>query len=57
MTNIYRIQAYDLIIYRYFCIGFTNFMLKGKSQLDNTTLCSPNGDEKTDKILLKYFNN
>ena len=31
ITNIYRLQAYDSIICGYFCIGFTDFMLKGKS--------------------------
>ena len=30
VTNIYRIQAYDLIICEYFCIGFIDFMLKDK---------------------------
>ena len=30
-TNIYRIQAYDSVMCGYFCIGFINFMLKGKS--------------------------
>ena len=34
MTNIYRIQAYDSIIRGYFCIGFIDFMLKGKTLLD-----------------------
>ena len=29
-TNIYRIQAYDSIMSGYFCIGFIDFMLKGK---------------------------
>ena len=33
-TNIYRIQTYDSIMCGYFCIGFTDFMLKGKSLLD-----------------------
>ena len=33
-TNIFRIHAYDLIMCRYFCIGFIDFMLKGKSLLD-----------------------
>ena len=32
-ANIYRIRAYDSIICRYFCIGFIDFMLKGKSLL------------------------
>ena len=30
ITNIYRIQAYDLIKCGYFCIGFNDFMLKVK---------------------------
>ena len=34
ITNIFRIHAYDLIMCRYFCIGFIDFMLKGKSLLD-----------------------
>ena len=41
-TNIYRIQVYDWIICGYFCIGFTDFMLKGKSSLEYTNLLSPN---------------
>ena len=28
ITNIYRIQAYDLIKCGYFCIGFNDFILK-----------------------------
>ena len=39
----------------YFCIGFIDSMLKGKSLLDYTILFSPNGYEKNDKIILKYF--
>ena len=35
-TNIYRIQANDSIISGYFCVGFINFLLKGKSLLDYT---------------------
>ena len=31
VTNIYRIQAYDSMMCGYFCIGFIDFMLKGKS--------------------------
>ena len=38
MTNIYRIQAYDSIICGYVCIGFIDFMMKGKSLLDYTNL-------------------
>ena len=38
MTSIYRIQAYDSIICGYVCIGFIDFMMKGKSLLDYTNL-------------------
>ena len=55
ITNIYRTQSYDLIMCGYFCIGFTDFILKGKSLLDYTNLFSPNSYEKNDKIILKYF--
>ena len=47
--------AYDLIISRYFCIGFIDFMLKRKSLLDYTNLFSPNDYENNDKIIFKYF--
>ena len=39
----------------YFCIGFIDFMLKGKSFPDYTNLFYPNDYEKNDKIILKYF--
>ena len=48
-------QGYDLIMCRYFCIGFIDFMLKGKSLLDYTNLFFPNEYEKNDKLMLKYF--
>ena len=40
-TNIFRIQAYDSVMRRYFCIGFIDFMLEGKSLTDFTNLFSP----------------
>ena len=36
--DIYRMQAYDSIMCGYFCIGFIDFMLKGKSLLEHTNL-------------------
>ena len=39
----------------YFCTGVIDFMLKGKTLLDYTNLCSTNYYEKNDKITLKYF--
>ena len=55
VTNIYRMQAYDSIMCRYFCIGFINFMFNGKSLTDYTNLFSPNDLKKNDDIILKYF--
>ena len=55
ISNIYRIQAYNLIMCGYFCIGFIDFILKDKSLLDSTNLFSSNDYEKNDKIILKYF--
>ena len=55
ITNIYRIQAYNSIMCGYFCIGFMDFMLKGRSFLEFTNLISQNKDEKNDKIMLKHF--
>ena len=55
VTNIYGIQAYDSIISGYFCVGFIDFMLKGKRLLEYTNLFSPDDYEKNDKIILKYF--
>ena len=39
----------------YFCIGFTSFILKGKSLLDFTILLYPKEYEKNEKIILKCF--
>ena len=35
-TNIFRIHEYDSIMYGYFCIGFINFILTGKTLTDFT---------------------
>ena len=52
-SNIYRTQANDSVIKGYFCIGFINFMIKGKSLLSYTNLF--NIPRYNDKITLKYF--
>ena len=54
-TNIFRIQAYDLIMCGYFCIGFIDFMLAGKTLTEFTNLFSPNNFKKNDDIILNYF--
>ena len=38
ITNIFRIQAYDLIMCGYFRIEFIDFMSKGKRLLEYTTV-------------------
>ena len=42
VTNIFRIQAYDTVLCGYFCIGFIDFMLAGKTLTDVPNLFSPN---------------
>ena len=54
-TNIFRIQAYDSIMCRHFCIGFIDFMFAGKTLIEYTNLLSPNSFKKNDDIILNYF--
>ena len=56
-TNILRTQAYDSVMCGYFCIGFIDFMFKGKTLTEYTNIFSPNNLEKNDDIILKYFMN
>ena len=56
-TNIFRIQAYDSVMCGYFCIGFIDFMLKGKTLTEYTNLFSPNNFKKNDDITSNYFMN
>ena len=55
ITNIYQMQAYSSRMCGLFGIGFIYFILKGKSLLDYTNSFSPNEYEKSNKIILKYF--
>ena len=55
ITNIFRIQAYHSIMCGYFCIGFIDFMLAGKTLTEFTNLFSPNNFKRNDDIILKYF--
>ena len=54
-TNILRIQAYYSVICGYFCLGFIDFMFKGKTLTEFTNLFSPNSFEKNDDIILSFF--
>ena len=38
IANIFRIQAYDSVMWGYFCIGFINCMFMGKNLTDYTNL-------------------
>ena len=53
--NIFRIKAYDSIMCRYFCIGFIDFMVAGKTLTEFTNLFSLNSFLKNDDIILEYF--
>ena len=55
--NIFRIQAYDSVMRGYFCIGFIDFMFRGKTLTEYTILFSPNKFEKKNDIILKYLMN
>ena len=44
--NIFRIKSYDLIMCRYFCIRFIDFMLARKNLTEFTYLFSPNNFKK-----------
>ena len=56
-TNIFRIQSNNSIMCRYFCIGFIDFMLVGKTLIDFTSLFSPYDFNKNDNVILSYFKN
>ena len=55
ISNIHRIQNYDSIMCGYFCIGFIDYMFKGKSLTDYTNLFRPNNFKKNIDIILNYF--
>ena len=54
-TNIFRIQACDSIMCRYSCLGFIDFMLKGKILTEFTNLFRTNNFKKNDDIILNCF--
>ena len=53
--NKFIIQADNSIIYGYFFIGFTDFVLAGKGLIDIPRLFSPYDFKKNDNIILTYF--
>ena len=55
VTNILRIQTYDSVMCRYFCIGFIELMLKGKTLTNFTDFFSPNNFKINENIILNCF--
>ena len=55
LANIFRVQANNLKMCGYFCIGFIDFMLGGKKLTDFTSMFSPYDFKKNDGIILSYF--
>ena len=51
-ATIFRLQAYDSIMCGYFCYFC---MFDGKSLIDFTSLFSPHGFKKNDKIIKELF--
>ena len=56
-ANIFRNQAYDSVMCRYFGIGFIDSMLKGKTLTEYTNLFSPYDFKKNGNIILSHFKN
>ena len=52
LANIFRIQAYDSVMFGYFCVGFIDFMHKGITLTDFTNLFPSNNFDKNDDIIL-----
>ena len=55
IANIFWVQANNSVMYGYFCIGFIDFMLAGKTLTDFTSFFPPYDFEKNDNIILSYF--
>ena len=55
IANIFLVQANNLVMYGYFCIGCIDFMLAGKKLSDFTNMLYPHDFEKNDSIILSYF--
>ena len=54
-TNVFRMQAYESIMFVYLCIRFIDFMLARKTLTEFTNLFSPNYFNKNDDIILNYL--
>ena len=50
-SNIFRVPANNSIMFGYFCIGFIDFMLAGKTLVNFTSMFSLHDFEKNDSII------
>ena len=55
IVNIFRVQANNSLMCGYFCIGFIDFMLAGKTLTDFTSLFSPYDFEKKRQYNFELF--
>ena len=55
IANIFRVQANNSVMCGYFCIGFIDFMLAGKTLVDFTNTFSPYDFEKNVDLILSCF--
>ena len=56
-AKIFRVQANNSVMCRYFCIGFIDFMLGGKKLTDYTNLFFTHNFKKNNDIILSSFKN
>ena len=54
-ANVYCVQANNPIMCGYFCTGFIDCMLAGKTLIDYTNMFSPYDFNKNDSIILSCF--
>ena len=57
LKKIFRVQSNNSIMCAYFCIGFIDFLLAGKTLIDYTSLFSPYDFEKNHNKILSRFKN
>ena len=54
-AKIFRVQANDLVMRGYFCLGFIDFILAVQKLADYTNLLSPHDFKKNDNIIASCF--
>ena len=55
IANIFQVQAKNSVMCGYFCIGYIDFMLVGKTLADFTSMFSPYNFKKNHEIIMSYF--